>query len=117
MSRFYNDTITELFLNPSHAGHLADANKTFRAGTPGQSDVLELQLKIDHHCIKQARFKASGKMTTIAAGEYLCQWLENKMLHETTGLNSQQIIEALQLPSSRYSAAILAQQAFQQAMK
>lgn len=116
MSRFYNDLITELFLHPQHAGCLAHPTVTTQAGSPGQSDVLELQLQITDHIVEQARFRAHGKLTTIAAGEYLCQWIEQKPVEQLKVLKAQHIIEALQLPSTRISSAILAQQALMQAL-
>lgn len=116
MSRFYNDTITDLFLKPKHAGCLEKPTTVSQAGNPGQSDVLELQLLITNNTIEQARFRAHGKLTTIAAGEYLCQWIEKKSLNQLKEFNGQQIIDALQLPNARLSSAILAQQALEQAL-
>lgn len=111
MSRFYNDTITNLFLAPQHVGTLEQPTYSTTAGTPGQSDVLQVQLVIKNNLIEQVRFRAHGKVTTIAVGEYLCTLLENNTVEQLHSLTYQKIIEALQLPSTQYQSAALGQQA------
>ncbi len=114
MSRFYNDTIEQRFLNPQHAGQLSHANLSLQVGHPGQSDVLQVSVHIDAGKITQAKFKAHGKLTTVAAGEYICEQLPHKTLDQLPTLTAVHISDALGLPQIRQSSAILAAQAVQQ---
>lgn len=116
MSRFYNDTITALFLQPKHAGCIAKPNIKVQAGHPGLSDVIQLTLAIDNGIIQSAKFKADGRLTSIAAAEYICQHIEQQPIAILSTLTQQQIIDALQLPSIRISSAVLAEQVLQKAV-
>ena len=112
---FYNPTVTELYRQVKHADELAGDNVyTARAGNPGQSDVVQLQIIMDGTRITQARFKAHGAMTTIAAAEYLCRQVEQQELTSVAPLDGQAIKAALDLPSHRFNSALLIAQAWQQ---
>lgn len=117
MSRFYNDKITELFLNPQHAGLLTDTDIDIQVGTPGHSDVIRLMLKIENNMITSARFLADGRMTSIATAEYLCQQCEQQPVSTLTNITYRDISQALDLPQIRISSALLAEEAAQSAVK
>lgn len=117
MSRFYNDKITNLFLNPTHSGVIENASVQVQIGQPGQSDVVQLSLLVKSDIVQQARFKAHGKMTTIAAAEYVCAAIENMPITKLSDLKFETIIAALQIPSIRYSSAILLVEALEQAQQ
>ncbi len=114
---WYNDKILKLFLQPQHAGEFAPATTnvfTARAGNPGQSDTLQLQIIFAHNHVSDVKFKAQGGVATIAAAEYVTSKIKNKTMNELLAIDSQTIIDALQLPEQRYHAAVLANAALQQ---
>ena len=113
MAVFYSDMINELFRNGSHGGKFSQESNALNVmvGTPRQSDLIEIQVIIENKRIKTARFKAHGKMTTLASAEYLCHILEGKTQDELSIINSQMLINVLKLPSYRANAALLAEEA------
>jgi nitrogen fixation NifU-like protein len=111
MNRFYNDTITELFLNPRHAGEINHPLVKVQVGHPGLSDVIQLTVTIKNNQIDEIKFKAAGRLTTIAAAEYICQQLQGHAVNALPNIMLQDIIEGLQLPNIRLSSAVLAEEA------
>ena len=114
---WYNKKILKLFLQPQHAGEFAPRTAdvvSVRVGNPGQTDVIQLQIVFMHHIVSDAKFKVQGGVATIAAAEYVASNIKNKGINELLAINSQTIIDALQLPEQRYHAAVLASTALQQ---
>ena len=110
-----NTKIETYFKYPTHAG-LLDASqsnvRTALVGTMQQGAVIGLQIQLDDvQCIRKARFKAYGCAATIAVAEYVCQWLEGKNLEQLTQLSSNDLAQALELPSVKVHSSILAVQA------
>lgn len=69
------------------------------AGSIVNGDIIVLTLGIDSNKIKQARFRAQGSPAIIAAGEFLCRYVEGKLFEEVmTTLTANTILEALELP-------------------
>lgn len=113
MNVFYNKTISDLFRHTEHGAKFNNEpdSMTVSAGNLAHGDIMEIQVSIRDKKINSARFKAQGKMTTIATAEFLCQTLESKTLAQLTAITHQTLNETLQLPSHRISAAILAEDA------
>lgn len=90
-------SVAELFDHPTHAGSLADASRSGRAGDDEQR-VVELALWLDAEGrIERARWKATTCVGLIACAERACQLLEagcppaaldaRRLAREVTGLH------------------------------
>jgi len=113
---FYNETIISLFRDPQHSGEFPATCATVftaQAGHSGQSDLLRLQVKISADTITDAKFKVQGGITTIAAAEFLARTIIGVKITELATINSQTIIDALQLPTRRIYSALLADDALE----
>ena len=109
--------IMKLFRQPQHVGEfpiIDGSTFTVQAGNPGQTDVIRLSVKIDADKIADAKFKAQGGVTTIAAAEYVADTIIGVKSTDLANINSQTINDALQLPPERINAALLADDALQQ---
>lgn len=114
---WYNDKILQLFLQPQHVGEFAPETAnvfSVRAGNPGQTDVIQLQIVLMHNSVSDAKFKVQGGVATIAAAEYIANEITNKTINELSIIDSQAIIDALQLPEQYYHVAVLTSAALQQ---
>lgn len=113
----YSPHIWERFRRPRYAGELAGADVVCgESRTPASKAVLRLQLKVAEGQIHVARFLALGCPSTIAAGDWLCEWLEGRGLAEAKVLSAGRVAEALALAPVRRHCAVLAEDALQAAL-
>ena len=113
----YSPHIWERFRRPRYAGTLAGADVVCgESRTPASKAVLRLQLKVAEGKIHVARFLALGCPSTIAAGDWLCEWLEGRTLPDTAALTAGSLAEALVLAPVRRHCAVLAEDALRAAL-
>jgi NifU-like protein involved in Fe-S cluster formation len=113
----YSPQIWERFRSPRYAGNLVDTDVVCgESRTPASKAVLRLQLKVAEGRIRAARFQALGCPSTIAAGDWLCEWLENRTLDQAAVLNAATLVEALALIPVRRHCAVLAEDALHAAL-
>ena len=94
----YSQKLTAYFLETIHAGSLEGEDVRFaKTGDIALFDCFCLYLKIQHEHVIRARFQASTTPALIAAGEYVCRWLEGKTLSEARSLQKGQILRELEL--------------------
>jgi nitrogen fixation NifU-like protein len=105
------------FRAPRQAGVLAGQGVvTARADTAGSRSVLQLSLRVSEGCIREARFKAYGCPSTIAAGSWLCEWLVNRPVLEAGALSAASIAKTLALAPVKRHCAVLAEDALRAAL-
>ncbi|HXH04333.1 MAG TPA: iron-sulfur cluster assembly scaffold protein [Candidatus Competibacteraceae bacterium] len=115
----YSAAVRERFREPRHAGALAagPATLTVRAGDLAEGRVLELSLRMtDAGRIAAARFRAYGCPATIAAGDWLCEWLQGRSLEEAAQFRARELERALALPADKVACAMLAERALRAAL-
>lgn len=114
----YSPEVWRRFRAPTHAGCLEGPGAAQGlARTPASNAVLSLSVTVEQGRINAARFKALGCPSTIAAGEWLCEWLEGRAASEVTGFSSAMLEQALALSPVRRYCAIMAEDALAAAMK
>ncbi|PMB54666.1 iron-sulfur cluster assembly scaffold protein [Coxiella endosymbiont of Rhipicephalus microplus] len=109
---YYSNEVLEYFFNTQHVGILQEPDSQVMWGEIGsreQGYLFRLYVRYDHTTIKEAKFQAYGSVTTTAACEYVCRWLENKTFEEAKQLTSIQIQNALNLSAFESHAALLIQ--------
>lgn len=117
MNDAYSPQIWQRFRAPQYAGVLQGPDVIrSEAQTPASKAVLRLHLKIGKERIDKARFQALGCPSTIATGDWLCQWLEGRHLTKVSSLSVTQLAEALALVPVRRHCAVLAEDALQAAL-
>lgn len=114
----YNTKILDHFYHPRHAGPFDDMTGVLlgSAGSRERGDELVIALKREGGSILEARFQAFGGVATIACGSYLAEWLQGKTIADAKSFNSQQLMAALDLPTTKRHAALLAEDALRQAL-
>lgn len=113
----YSPQIWERFRDPRHAGRLSGADVVCgESRTPASKAVLRLQVRLAEGRIQAARFQALGCPSTIAAGDWLCEWLEGKTLSEAKLLSAGSVGDALTLAPVRRHCAVLAEDALHGAL-
>ncbi len=106
----YSPEVWARFSAPAQAGELADA-VIGEAGTPAARARLRIYLRTGNGRIAEARFKAYGCVSTIAAGDWVAEWARGKTPAEARGLNVEEMAAALQLAPVKRHCALLAQDA------
>lgn len=121
MDPMYSEAVWARFRSPAHAGRLHGPQvTTVRMQTPGSRAVLQLQLSVagtgPTAQVQQARFLAYGGVASIAAADWLAEYVSGKAVVEVQGLAVNQLMEALSLPVVKRHSALLACNALQAAL-
>lgn len=113
----YSPQVWQRFRAPAHAGELQGPG-TLRgqARTPASNAILSLSLAIEQDKVTTARFQALGCPSTIAAGEWLCEWLEGRERGALSGFSAEMMEQALALAPVRRYCAVMAEDALAAAL-
>lgn len=119
LATYYSPEVLNRFRNPVHAGMLAPETGVVsgQADTPGSAAVMQISLRIIDEQIHEARFLAHGCPASIAAGSWLCAWLEDKTVSAAATMSAAQLAEALALPPVKRHCAVLAEDALRAALR
>lgn len=109
----YSDKLLHYFHHPRHAGEFAGAMLFSEVGSV-EGDQLKLFVQREGDRIIRAGFLAYGSPVILAAGEYICEWLEGCSYDEISRLTEQDVLEALTLPSLKIHIAALVVSAVKQ---
>lgn len=96
----YPEKLLYYFHNRRHAGSLSLAQpnvKQVQIGQPNNREIFSLFVDCREGKISMARFQALGSPALIAAGEFICEWLEQKTIVEITELSPEIILNSLGL--------------------
>ena len=92
----YTELISENFANPTHNGVLDKATAILKNFDPVCGDKSQISLEIDRfNLISTARFQAWGCVTSIAAVNIFCRWLEGKSVQEVCNTQPESLAELL----------------------
>ena len=115
----YNKAVEDLFFNTQHAGVLNCAEPFTVCSRIGleKNKCSELYLACDERgLIAKAVFKAMGDPFLLAGFEWLCRKIEHTPLAAHPCLDYSMIVDALSIPQIRYSAAVLIETSYRQAI-
>jgi nitrogen fixation NifU-like protein len=119
LTGYYSREVLNRFRNPVHAGMLSPEIGVVcgQADTPGSAAVMQISLRIIDGQVREARFLAHGCPASIAAGSWLCAWLEGKTVSAAAEMSAAQLAEALALPPVKRHCAVLAEDALRAALR
>lgn len=108
----YSPVVMDHFLHPRRVGEIPDAHAVGRAENPACGDTLQLHLKLDGDRIVDARFKALGCTSSIAASSFLTEWLVGRRIPEARALTNEALAAAMGgLPPGKVHCSVLAREA------
>ena len=116
----YSNKVIDHYENPRNVGSMNEKDTdvgTAIVGAPACGDVLKLQLKIVDGIIEDAKFKAFGCGSAIAASSLITEILRGKTLDEAMEVKNTQIVEELELPPVKIHCSILAEEAVKSAIE
>ncbi len=119
----YSTQLLDHFHYPRNVGYIDNkgAQALVSSGNAGEThsgDSVQLQLQVDAHgVIIDVKFKAYGCGPTIATMSLLTELISGKSVEQAQQIDSQQLIDGLQLPAVKYHCASLALQALHEAVK
>jgi NifU-like protein involved in Fe-S cluster formation len=96
----YPPQLLHYFHHRAHAGFIDPVLPGFcqsQVGSAENRDVLTLTVEYRQRIIVQAKFQAGGSIALIAAGEFICGWLEQKSWQDLQLLTAEWVLENLGL--------------------
>ena len=116
----YSDTLMDHFRSPRNAGSLDERSPQVGTGTVREGDcgdVVRMQIEVAGRRIVDARFKAFGCASAIAAGSFTAEWLKGRSVESVGELTDTDIAEALSLPARKLHCSVLADRAAKAAVE
>jgi len=117
----YSKKVLDHFENPRNMGSMDKKDPrvgTGIVGAPECGDVMKLQIQVDSSgCIADAKFKAFGCGSAIAAASLATGWLRGKTLDAAMKIKNTDIVEELSLPPVKIHCSVLAEEAIKVAIK
>lgn len=109
MLRAYPEKLLDYFYHLDHAGEISSGAGVYTAekGSQQQGDVVRLYVRVESGKIVAAKFKSYGSVATLAACEFVCRWLMDKSISESTDLMPEHILAELQLSKIKIHCAVL----------
>lgn len=96
------------FLEAVRAGRLQEKGvRTGRSEAGAGDAVVELDLAVAGGHITAASFRAFGCPATIAAADWVCEWLPGRTMDAARGLSVEEVEQGLALAASRRLAAVV----------
>ena len=115
----YSAQVVDHYENPRNVGKFDKTDPTVGTGlvgAPACGDVLQLQIKVEHDIITDAKFKTYGCGSAIASSSLVSEWIKGKTLEEAGQIKNTQIAEELALPPVKIHWSILAEDAIKAAL-
>ena len=115
----YSEKVVDHYENPRNVGKFDKSDPavgTGLVGAPACGDVLQLQIKVEHDIITDAKFKTYGCGSAIASSSLVTEWLKGKSLDEAAEIQNTDIAQELALPPVKIHCSILAEDAIKAAL-
>lgn len=114
----YSEALRNRFLSPTFAGDIAFPDGTGMAGNVTCGDVVSLGLKLEGGLIADARFRAQGCATAIAAADAVCELITGGSLAAAEVLDAGQVSDLLDgIPEEKRSCAAIVLDALRHAVE
>lgn len=113
----YNPTVMDHFMNPRHAGEIADADGVGEVGNPSCGDVMKLYIKVQNNLLVDVKFKTFGCAAAIATSSAASEMVIGKTLDQAELLTKDEVARKLGgLPPEKMSCSNLAPDAIRAAI-
>ena len=114
----YTDKVKDHFLQPRHAGEVADPDLDATVGNLTCGDALRLTARLDADGrIADARFQTFGCASAIASSDALVDLIVGKTLQEAEAITNDDIAEYLGgLPEAKMHCSVMGMEALQKAI-
>ncbi len=113
----YNSTVMDHFLNPRHAGEIADPDGVGQVGNPSCGDVMKLYIRVIDGKLADVKFKTFGCAAAIATSSAAAELVIGKSLEEACALTKEDVADKLHgLPPEKMSCSNLAPDAIRAAI-
>ena len=116
--RFYHERVLDHYQNPRNVGSLDKSKKnvgTGLVGAPACGDVLKLQIQVENGVIVDAKFKAFGCGSAIAASSHTTELVKGRKL-SSVNVTNRAIAKHLSLPPVKLHCSMLAEDAINSAI-
>lgn len=115
----YSQKLLEYFYHPKNAGRFNVTQNILvgTAGTKENGEIVELQILVENNVIKDSKFLAHGGVVVVASMEWITEWLKGKTIAEAQKITAKEVTEALEIPSTKKHAVLLAIEAVRAAIK
>ncbi len=102
--------VIEHYENPRNVGTITDADGVGIVGTPASGEMMKLTIKVSQDRVVDAKFKAFGCPTAIAASSLITELIKEHTIQEALNITNRQVDEALGgLPPDKTRYAVLAE--------
>ena len=109
--------VIEHYKNPQNVGTIADADGVGIVGTPASGEMMKLTIKVSQERVVDAKFKAFGCPTAIAASSLITELIKELTIQEALDITNRQVNEALGgLPPDKIRYAVLAEKVLKAAI-
>ncbi len=106
----YTLQVIEHYENPRNVGTITDADGVGIVGTPASGEMMKLTIKVSQDRVVDAKFKAFGCPTAIAASSLITELIKEHTIQEALNITNRQVDEALGgLPPDKTRYAVLAE--------
>eukprot|EP00744_Colponema_vietnamica_P009728 GILI01013803.1.p1 GENE.GILI01013803.1~~GILI01013803.1.p1 ORF type:complete len:169 (+),score=52.18 GILI01013803.1:157-663(+) len=117
----YSDKVLDHYSNPRNVGKLDETDDNVTTGMMGAAecgDMMKIGLKInpDTLVIEDAKFKAFGCGSAIAASSFATEAIRGKTLAEALALTNKDIAKELNLPPVKLHCSMLAEETIRAAV-
>ena len=113
----YTPQVIDHYERPRNVGVITDADGTGIVGSIDAGETIQLTIAVSDERISDARFKAFGCPTVIAAGSVVTEWIKGRRIDEVRRMTVRQIEDALGgLPPEKRRSATLAEKALKTAI-
>ena len=109
--------VIKYYENPRNVGTIADADGVGVVGTPASGEMMKLTIKVSQERVVDAKFKAFGCPTAIAASSLITEIIKGRTIQEVLNITNRQVDEALGgLPPDKVRYAELAEKVLKAAI-
>lgn len=109
--------VIERYENPRNIGTITDADGMGVVGAPASGEMMKLTIKVSQERIVDAKFRAFGCPTAIAASSLITELIKERTIQEALNITNRQVNEALGgLPPDKTRYAVLAEEVLKAAI-
>lgn len=113
----HTEQVIKYYENPRNVGTIVDADGVGVVGTPASGEMMKLTIKVSQERVVDAKFKAFGCPTAIAASSLITELIKERTIQEVLNITDQQVDEALGgLPPDKVRYAELAEKVLKAAI-
>ena len=107
----YTPQVTDHYENPRNLGTIKDADGVGIVGTPANSDLMKLTIKVSQNRIVDAKFRTIGCVAAIAANSVLTELIKGISIEEALNITDSHVEAALgKLPPDKTRYIALAEE-------